>query len=66
MYQEGRIIDGQSIRQNGNQEQGTEGEEDRRENGETTLPPTWKQSGLGQRKTEEDESYLRRVTSDSG
>ena len=27
--------------------------------GETTLPPTWAQHGLGQRKTEAGGSYLR-------
>ena len=52
--------------QNDNQEQGREGEEDRREDGEMTLPPTLTQPGLGQRKTEEVGSYLRRATSDSG
>ena len=31
-------------------------EEDRREDGETTLPPTLTQPGLGQRKTKEDGS----------
>ena len=52
--------------QSGNQEQGKEGEEDRREDGETALPPTLAQLGLGQRKAEEDGINLSRVTSDSG
>ena len=44
-------------------EQGREGEEDRRKDGKTTIPPTLAPPGLGQHKTAEDGSYLRRVTS---
>ena len=45
---------------------GREGGEDRKEDGETTLLPTFAQPGQGQIKTEEDSNYLRRATSDSG
>ena len=48
--------------------QGREGEEDRREDGERTLTHTSAQPGLEKRnlKTEEDGSYLKRATSESG